>query len=184
MSDKQTNEAPAGPPPPPPPPENPTSKVSPFVLKLRSAPPGNFFQPENPSQKYPSTAPTGPYFFYGTLSDPALLRDVLGLESEPQLRPASVMGYKCKLWGQYPALLDAPGLVVHGAVYHVQTKKHAERLAGYETSNYRADPCRINYTDSNEPREEFGHTFKFVGNMNDLKEGDFVLGAWLKNVKR
>lgn len=171
-------------PPPPPPPEDPNLKVSPFVKKLRSAPPGSFFQPEIPPRTDPFAAPTGPYFFYGTLSDPAMLRDVLGLETEPQLRPATITGYECKLWGQYPALLDAPEKVVHGAVYHVGTEEHGERLASYETNNYRADPCRISYTDGCEPVEDLGHVFKFVGNVRDLSDGTFDLGTWLRSVKR
>jgi hypothetical protein len=80
-----------------------------------------------------------------------MLCDVLGLENKPKLRPASITGYECKLWGQYPALLDAPEKVVHGAVWHVETKEHAKRLAEYETDNYEAEPCRIDYTDGNEP---------------------------------
>lgn len=83
-------------------------------------------------------APTGPYFCYGTLTDPSLLREILNLKNGPELRPAYLFGYECKLlWGQYPALLEVPGLVVEGAVYHVQTEEDGERLAGYETSNYR-----------------------------------------------
>lgn len=173
------------PPPPPRPPEDPSTKFSPFVKKLRTAPPGHFFEPEmSPPHKDPFAAPTGPYFFYGTLSDPAMLRDVLGLATEPQLRPANITGYECKLWGQYPALLDAPQKVVLGAVYHVETEEHGERLASYETDNYRADPCRINYTDGNEPVDDFGYVFKFVGNVRDLCEGTFDLGIWLRRVKR
>ncbi|KAJ5708167.1 hypothetical protein N7488_007968 [Penicillium malachiteum] len=43
-------------------------------MKLRSAPPGYFFQPEKPPPNTdPFAAPAGPYFFYGTLSDPAML---------------------------------------------------------------------------------------------------------------
>lgn len=53
----------------------------------------------------------------GTLTDPSMVREILGLETEPELRPARLSGYKCKLWGQYPALLDAPDSVVGGAVY-------------------------------------------------------------------
>ncbi|KKK15930.1 hypothetical protein AOCH_000647 [Aspergillus ochraceoroseus] len=189
MSDNQGDGGAAGsappPPPPPPLPEDPRSKVSPFVKKLRSAPPGHFFQPERlPSHQDLFSAPTGPYFFYGTLSNSAMLRDVLGLETEPQLRPATIIGFECKLWGQYPALLDAPGKVVHGTVYHVETKEHGERLASYETDNYRADPCRINYPDGNEPVDGFGHVFKFVGNVRDLSDGTFDLGTWLRRVKR
>lgn len=172
-------------PPPPPPPEDPKSKVSTFFKKLRATPPGYFFQPEIPPRHTdPFAAPTGPYFFYGTLSDPAMLRDILGLKTKPQLRPATITGYECKLWGQYPALLDAPEKVVHGAVYHVETEKHGERLASYETKNYRADPCRINYTDGSEPVEDLGHVFKFVGNVRDLSDGTFDLGTWLRRVKR
>lgn len=80
-----------------------------------------------------------------------MLRDVIGLETEPQLRPATITGYECKLWGQYPALLDATGNAVHWAVYRVETVKHGERLASYETDDYRADSCRINYTDGKSP---------------------------------
>lgn len=50
-----------------------------------------------------------------------------GLETEPELRPACLSGYEYKLWGQYPALSDAPGSVVEGAVYHVKTVEHGER---------------------------------------------------------
>lgn len=121
----------------PSPPETPSSKVSPFVLKLKSAPPGYFFQPKRPPlHTDPLAVPTGPYFFYGTLSDPAMLRDVLDLETEPRLRPATITGYECKLWGQYPALLDGPKKVIHGAVYHVEIEEYTERLASYETDNY------------------------------------------------
>jgi gamma-glutamylcyclotransferase (GGCT)/AIG2-like uncharacterized protein YtfP len=154
-------------------------------MKLRSAPPGYFFESERPPpHKDPFVAPTGPHFFYGTLSDPAMLRDVLELETVPQLRPATITGYECKLWGQYPALLDAPEKVVYGFVYHVETEEHGERLASYETDNYRADPCRINYIDGNEPVDDFGYVFKFVGNVKDLSDGIFDLATWLRRVKR
>ena len=65
-----------------------------------------------------------------------MLRDVLDLETEPRLRPATITGYECKLWGQYPALLDGPKKVIHGAVYHVEIEEYTERLASYETDNY------------------------------------------------
>ena len=172
-------------PPPPPPPDNPGSKVSPYVLKLRSAPPNSFYQAPNPPPMVDlCAAPTGPYFFYGTLTDPSILREVLGLENEPELRPAYILGYECKLWGQYPALLDAPGSVVNGAVYRVQTVEHGGRLAAYETSNYCTHPCRIEYTDGKAPAQDFGYTFKFIGNQRDLSEGAFDLSVWLKRMGR
>lgn len=85
-----------------------------------------------------------------------MLRDVLGLKNEPQLRPATITGYECKLWGQYLALLDAPGKAVQGAVYRVETEEHGARLASYETDNYRAEPSRITYTDGNGLVDDFG----------------------------
>lgn len=154
-------------------------------MKLRTAPPGYFYQPPTaPNLADLFEAPTGPYFFYGSLADPALLRDVLGLDSAPELRPAYITGYTCKLWGQYPALVDAIDSEVEGAVYHVQTVEHGARLAEYETNNYRADPCRIRYTDGKEPTAGFGYTFKFQGNPRDLREGHFDLQVWLKRIGR
>lgn len=61
---------------------------------------------------------------------------------------------------------------------------HGERLAAYETNNYRADPCRIRYTDGKEPIEEFGYTFKFRGDQKELTEGVFDLRVWLKRMER
>ncbi|KAJ5565761.1 hypothetical protein N7535_007399 [Penicillium sp. DV-2018c] len=157
--------SPPPPPPPPPPPEIPGSKISSYYVDLFDA-------------------PTGPYFFYGTLTDPSMVREILGLENEPELRPARLSGYKCKLWGQYPALLDAPDSVVEGAVYHVKTVEHGERLAAYETKNYQADPCRIRYTDGKEPADDVGYTFKFKGDQNELSDGTFDLRVWLERMGR
>lgn len=33
------------------------------------------------------------YFFYGTLKDPRMLAEVLGVEQAPVLRPAKIIGY-------------------------------------------------------------------------------------------
>ncbi|PWY94337.1 hypothetical protein BO94DRAFT_532280 [Aspergillus sclerotioniger CBS 115572] len=159
-------------PPPPPPPEDPHSKISPFVLKLRSAPRGYFYEAPEPSPWVDLfDAPTGPYFLYGTLTDPSMIAEILGLDEEPTLRPAYIMGYRCKLWGQYP-------------VYHVRSVEDGEKLAAYETNNYRASPCIIMYTDGKEPVKEYGSTFKFVGNKKDLSEGVFDLRVWLKMMGR
>ncbi|KAJ1714901.1 poly(A) polymerase pla1 [Aspergillus flavus] len=170
---------------PPPPPENPLSKIPPIVLKLRSTPPKHFYQPPN---RHPtinqSTTPTGPYFFYGTLTDPNMVAEILNLDHEPKFRPAIIQGYECKMWGQYPALVDGSDTIVEGAVYHVQTAEDGMKLAAYETNNYRAESCIIKYMDGKEPAEEVGYTFKFVGNLRDLHEGRFELRAWLKLMGR
>ncbi|KAE8148878.1 hypothetical protein BDV25DRAFT_10397 [Aspergillus avenaceus] len=167
--------------PPPPPPPAPRSKISPSVLKLKSTLSDHFWQPPKPST---APAPTGPYFVYGTLTNPTMISEILNLEQEPEFRPAMVSGYRCKMWGQYPALVGAPDAVVKGLVYNVVTREHAERLAEYETNSYRAESCLIMYTDGGEPREEMGYTFKFVGNPRDLSEGGFDITAWLMLIGR
>ncbi|RHZ69156.1 hypothetical protein CDV55_103947 [Aspergillus turcosus] len=184
-SSRQEDKNSPPPPPPAPPPSDPSSKISPYVLKLRSAPPDYFYQaPERPPTVDLFAAPTGPYFFYGTLTDPLMITEILNLAEEPQLRPAYIMGYECKMWGQYPALLDSPGSIVEGAAYHVRTTQDAERLAAYETGSYRAEPCLIRYTDGKEPSEDLGYTFNFVGNLSELSEGEFDLKIWLRRIGR
>lgn len=125
------------------------------------------------------------------MSDPSLLAEILNLDDEPVLRPAFVQGYECKLWGQYPALLHAhgssspnSGSVVEGAAYHVQTREHGARLAEYETGSYQAESCVIKYADGEEPREEMGYVFRFVGDERELREGAFDLRIWLRRMGR
>jgi hypothetical protein len=114
-----------------------------------------------------------------------MLAEILGLENEPDLRPAYIIGYECKLWGQYPALLNgAQGSLVEGAVYHVQTVEDGGRLAAYETGNYKTESCLINYMDGKEPSQDLGYTFMFAGNPNDLSKGSFDLKVWLRRMGR
>ncbi|EED13826.1 conserved hypothetical protein [Talaromyces stipitatus ATCC 10500] len=131
------------------------SKTFPLTLKLRTTPPDWYHKPrKSPPLTESLPAPTGPYFFYGTLTDPYLVSEILGLDHEPAFRPAYIVGYKCKLWGQYPALLDAaPDSIVKGAVYHVSTAEDAKKPAAYETSNYRLENCWIEYMDGEPARE-------------------------------
>jgi hypothetical protein len=164
------------------------SKVSPFILKVRCAPLEWFYQAPNPPPLVDRfAAPTGVYFFYGTLMDPRILTEVLGLASKmkPDLRPGYIIGYSCKLWGQYPALVDGPpGNIVEGMVYNVQTVEDGEKLAAYETRNYGVKPCFITYTDGKEPATAFGNTFTFAGHPRELNEGEFDLKLWLKRMGR
>ncbi|KAH0536379.1 hypothetical protein FGG08_006753 [Glutinoglossum americanum] len=75
-----------------------------------------------------------PYFFYGTLMDPATLARVLGRPDQPVLRPAKVIGYRCMMWGPYPALIDdRSGATVHGVVYEIQSPEEVKLLEAYET---------------------------------------------------
>jgi hypothetical protein len=45
-------------------------------------------------------------------------------------------------------------------------------------------PCLIHFTDSKEPKQATGTTFKYVGNPVDISEGDFDLRVWLKRMGR
>ncbi|KAJ5185195.1 hypothetical protein N7472_010035 [Penicillium cf. griseofulvum] len=165
------------PPPPPPPPENPRSKISPTVLKMRTTSP-SFFQSHSQPQKQTLT-PTGPYFFYGSLQDQSLLVDLLDVKHASHLRPAYIEGYKCKLWGHYPALLlGDPGDTVTGAVYEIHTAEDARKLAAYEGPSYTTVECSIRYADGESPMQTEGYVFLFVGNMRDLSEGSFDLKLW------
>ncbi|KAE8341918.1 hypothetical protein BDV24DRAFT_162799 [Aspergillus arachidicola] len=175
---------PPGPPPPPPLPADPRSKISPIVLKLRNTPLKHFYQPPKPTTVNQSTTPTGPYFFYGTLTDPSMVTEILNLDQEPKFRPAIIQGYECKMWGQYPGLVDASDTIVEGAVYYVQTAEDGMKLTAYETNYYRAESCIIKYTDGKEPAKDLGYTFKFVGNPRDLYKGRFELRVWLKLMGR
>lgn len=120
--------------------------------------------------------------------DPGMLRDILDLDERPVLRPALVTGYDCKLWGQYPALLNAEQEMlersVAGVVYHVRTEEDAKKLAGYETGNYRPQSCSVSYMDGSEPATDEGYLFVFVGDRRRLTEGKFDLDVWLKRVGR
>lgn len=177
------------PPVPPPLPEPSLSKndkTSKFVLKVKAAPEGYFFQDSvTSSPPNISGAPTGPYFFYGTLMDKGMLRDILGLTHTPQLRPAKIIGYTCRSWGQYPALVDGEmGEVVEGMVYQVTSQKDAERLAEYETSNYKARPVLVDYTDGADPVQQSGWAFVFNGRLSELGKDKFDLATWLHRMER
>ena len=64
------------------------------------------------------------YFFNGTLMDPKTLAEVLRLPIRPKCYPAKIVGYSCKLWGPYPALVDnPPRAIVHGMACKVQSSE-------------------------------------------------------------
>lgn len=113
-----------------------------------------------------------------------MIAAVLSLAKAPEPRPAYIEGYKIKGWGLYPAIVDAPGLIIEGFVYNIETVEDGQKLATYAGNNRHAEPCLIKYTDDQEPSEEPGYTFKFAGNPRDLSEGTFDLRVWLKRMGR
>jgi gamma-glutamylcyclotransferase (GGCT)/AIG2-like uncharacterized protein YtfP len=114
-------------------------------------------------------------FLYGTLMDPVQLRKVLQLESTPTLQPATIVGWKIMLWGQYPALVFKPGNIIHGMAYEVQKESHVEYLKFYETEDYKVKGCSIKLANG---MEVPGETFIYNGDKNLLKEGSFDFKDW------
>jgi gamma-glutamylcyclotransferase (GGCT)/AIG2-like uncharacterized protein YtfP len=117
-----------------------------------------------------------PYFFYGTLMDPSTLAEVLHLDYRPQLKAAKLVGYSCKLWGPYPALVDGPpGAIVRGVTYEVESPEEKKRLEEYETDQYRTSACLIEFETG---EQILGRVFKWNGDNSLLREGSFDLKDW------
>lgn len=116
------------------------------------------------------------YFFYGTLMDPATLAKVLQLPFRPELYPAKIVGYSCKLWGPYPAMVDGPPrAIAYGMTYEVQSSEEADRLQAYETHNYRPRGCTIELQNG---KEVGGKVFMWRADKSLLKGGVFDLKDW------
>jgi hypothetical protein len=187
MENQKLNEENTLPPPPPPAPplpplhENSSEKAS-IALKVRDAPHGWAFEGQTTGSFWDYITPlAGTYFFYGSLQDPDVLSDVLGLKSPPALRPARIVGYKVRLWGQYPALSSEPDGHLQGLAFEVPDEASASRLAKYETNSYRPKSCiiEIEDTDGNgQTTKVNGYVFEFCGNPNDLSDGTFDLERW------
>lgn len=129
--------------------------------------------------------------------DPSMLKDILELDVLPQMRPATIIGYRLKSWGQYPALVDGePGEVVSGMVWKVAMTSHANRLIEHETRSYSVKPVTIFFTDPNgldvvindhnssEVESEYGRTFMFTAHESELSDDKFDLDVWLKRMGR
>lgn len=116
------------------------------------------------------------YFFYGSLMDPKQLQRVLGLKETPRnLQPAKIIGYHIRMRVPYPVLLDGPpGNVVKGIGYEIEGGKNKDKLAAYETAVYREHKCLIQFGEES----VIGTTFKWAGDVGELKEGSFDLKDW------
>jgi gamma-glutamylcyclotransferase (GGCT)/AIG2-like uncharacterized protein YtfP len=116
-------------------------------------------------------------FFYGTLSLPQVLQNVLSLPSLPPLNPARTRGFVMKMWGPYPAIVlstDESSLV-YGAEFTVATVKHLQRLQNYEGENYKLVDCTIETSGV----EKAGRTFMWTGYPEELRDGTFDRGLFM-----
>lgn len=107
--------------------------------------------------------------------DPTQLRKVLHLKHTPTLQPATIVGSKIMLWGQYPALVFNPGNIIHGMAYKVQKESHMDHLRYYETDAYDVKTCTVKLGNG---AEVPGKTFIYNGDESLLKKGSFDLKDW------
>lgn len=128
----------------------------------------------------PYTYTPMPFFFYGSLTDPLRLQEVLRLAALPVFQPASVQCYKIMLWGQYPALVRGQiNNHVDGMAFVVETEEQENMLKYYETDAYRIEGTRI----SVDGKVVIGRTFVWASDPTELEEGTWSLEEWKKDIE-
>ncbi|KAL5351531.1 hypothetical protein ACLOAV_003390 [Pseudogymnoascus australis] len=121
-----------------------------------------------------------PFFFYGSLTDPLRLQEVLRLAAPPVLQPASVQCYKIMLWGQYPTLVRGPiNNHVDGMAFVVETEEQENMLKYYETDAYRIEGPRVSVAGE----VVIGRTFVWARDPTELEEGTWSLEEWKKDIE-
>lgn len=115
------------------------------------------------------TRPLNPkwYFFYGTLTNPSQLTQVLRLDEPPPMYPAIVKSYTLASYKSYKVLLDVgtSADVVRGVAVQIHSEDEEKRLIHYETSVYRSKGVKIWFTAEGGEQSEgvIGRTFVFAG---------------------
>ncbi|KAK1528211.1 hypothetical protein CPAR01_12769 [Colletotrichum paranaense] len=103
------------------------------------------------------------YFFYGTLADPTVLNNLLGIE--PVYRAAKVRGGRLATWGgKYKALVDASAYekgCVDGHAFLITNKAQEDALQLFETDNYEVVLCVLELRVERE-QEVRDLTFRFI----------------------
>ncbi|KAK2872159.1 hypothetical protein FQN49_002517 [Arthroderma sp. PD_2] len=158
--------------------ERPSTMAKKFALMPKGwEPPPIPYYPEAEGLGLPGYFRKQYIFFYGTLTDKAMLAKVLGLSPDDErlkLRPARLEGYHTKLWGPYPALLNGPLQDSHvdGLAYEAQSQDEVDRLSAYETDKYALNACIIQFLDieDKENQKVIGETFIWNGNPEELTE--------------
>ncbi|KAI4608121.1 hypothetical protein J4E83_009304 [Alternaria metachromatica] len=172
-------------PPPLPPAPKPASKA--INLKV-SAPPS---QPKhdrstNSLQMPPDQTFRPCYMFlYGSLMDPEVLQAVLNLPELPTTRPATITGFRVRMWSIYPALILGDGdEKVSGVVWKVEEEDHFKRLQEYETYAYIWTWCEATLNDDETVLEKC-RTFCWAGDPDskELEDGSFDMARYQRVLK-
>jgi hypothetical protein len=121
-------------------------------------------------------------FFYGKNMDPEVLQVIMKSPDSLHLKPASISGWKMKMWGIYPAIVPSEAdSRIKGMAYLVESEDQYNHLAGYEIPQYVASPCKI--TIDGEQDIVNGETFAWNGALSDLVDGAFDLLDYQQNSK-
>lgn len=138
---------------------------------------------EHPESVVPDTRPRRnesdlTYFFYGNLMDANKLASVLGLMEEPKLRVARVEGFRTGFWGQHPAMLLSDDGFVQGMAYRIgsfdEREDQVAKLKRYQGDKYRRRMVDIEFKDGT---SQYGYTFVWAGNEEELQQGTFNIKA-------
>ncbi|MCJ1476207.1 hypothetical protein MMC13_004873 [Lambiella insularis] len=185
----------AMPPPPPPPPPHLFKSSRPASIVPSPPPvPSGAFEPIDKAHYWQflkdtkANMPGEPFqpfymFFYGSLMDPEVLQAILDLPELPTIRPATISGFRIKMWGIYPTLIPCHSGSVTGTVWKVTSEAHFDRLAAYETAAYRWDECDAVLEGGEVLRN--CRTFCWAGepDSKELEDGSFDLERYQKYFK-
>lgn len=104
----------------------------------------------------------------------------MSLAERPILRLANLPGYHLKMWGQYPALINArplltvPGMVFDAGEHNDRSVNVLTKLQAYEGGNYKCRLCSVEYI-GQEGVDVRANTFQWIGDTAELKSGSFDL---------
>jgi hypothetical protein len=126
-------------------------------------------------------------FFYGSLMDSDVLQAILNLPDLPQMQPATITGYRIKMWSIYPTLVPSGSRGISsmkGMLWETTADKQIDRLAAYETAAYRSEECEVVLVGSGEVIRSC-RTFCWAGEADskELEEGCFDLEWYQKYFK-
>jgi hypothetical protein len=122
-------------------------------------------------------------FFYGSVMDPEVIRAIHNLAEPPAAKPATISGFRIKMWGAYPTLIPSTSERVAGSVWEVTSEEHLDLLAAYETAAYTLVKCEAGWEDATVL--EHCRTFCRAGkaDSSELEDGSFDLQRYQKYFK-
>ena len=115
--------------------------------------------------------------------DPEVLQAIPDLPELPTIRPATISGFRIKMWGIYPTLIPCHSGRVTGTVWKVTSEAHFDRLAAYETAAYRWDECDAVLEGGEVLRNCRTFCWAAEPDSKELEDGSFDLERYQKYFK-